>query len=159
MLADACLAITLRVDNLTGNSQNQHSAKEYADMSDIKVLQKKHQEKFEKRLESLLEMQYGEVTKDTDTKWKVEIADDIFIKLNTVSLEVECEEDAVMEQLISETLRRLYSAFEKLVCDGEALSERGYNSRRRFRLFQPNFGGQPICFQMRCIPQSCLSLN
>lgn len=159
MLADACLAITLRVDNLTGNSQNQHSAKEYADMSDIKVLQKKHQEKFEKRLESLLEMQYGEVTKDTDTKWKVEIADDIFIKLNTVSLEVECEEDAVMEQLISETLRRLYSAFEKWVCVGVALSERGYNSGRRFRLFQPNFGGQPICFQTRCIPQSCLSLN
>ena len=110
MLADACLAITLRVDNLTGNTQNQHSAKEYADMSDIATLQKKHQDKFQKRLESLLEMQYGEVHKDSRDKWRVEIADKVFIKINTVSLEVECEEDSVMEQLIGETVRRLYTA-------------------------------------------------
>merc|ERR1712066_1101033 len=110
MLADACLAITLRVDNLTGNSSNQHSAKEYADMSDIAVLQRKHQEKFQKRLESLLEMQYGDVHKDSRDKWRVEIADKVFIKINTVSLEVECEEDSVMEQLIGETVRRLYTA-------------------------------------------------
>lgn len=109
MLADACLAITLRVDALSGQSQ-QHTPQEYGNMSDPKVLEKKQNAKFQQRLASLLEMQYGDVTRDSATKWRVEVADKVFIKINLETLEVECEEDNSMEQLVGETVRRLHTA-------------------------------------------------
>jgi len=87
MLADACLAITLRVDALSGKKS--YTPLEYSEMSEPKVLENKHNSKFKTRLESLLSMQYGEVLKDSDTRWRIEIADKIFVKIDLETLKNE----------------------------------------------------------------------
>merc|ERR1712151_1254712 len=77
-------------------------------MSEPKILENKHNTKFKTRLESLLSMQYGEVLKDSDTRWRIEIADKIFVKIDLETLTVDCEEDTSVADLIEESVKRLY---------------------------------------------------
>jgi len=113
MLADACLAITLRVDALSGNGQansNQPSAKDYSEKSEPKVLEAAQNQKFKSRLYKLLSMQYGDVIRDSNSHWRIEIGERIYVKINLDSLEVECEEDQGVADLIEESVKRLHIA-------------------------------------------------
>lgn len=111
MLADACMAITLRVDALSGKKGQSHmSAKDYSEKTEPKILKAQQWNKFVNRLHNLLENQYGHVMNDSPTRWSIEIGDKCYAKINLDTLTVECEEDEQVAQLIEESVKRLHIA-------------------------------------------------
>ena len=111
MLADATMAIVLRVDALSGRSTNVHlTAKEYSEKSEPRILESAHKKKFYSRMENLLSLQYGKIIKDSKSKWKIDIGEEVYVKIDLNTLEVVCEEDEMVAQLIEESIKRLHVA-------------------------------------------------